>query len=275
MIMSIQWIKETFGVDKPIIAMCHVRSLPGDPYFDADGGMEKIIDQARAEFLALQEGGVDAVMFSNEFSLPYLTKVESVSTACMARIIGELKNEIKIPFGVNMLWDPYASLDLAAATGAKFIREIMSGVYASDYGLWDTDPGAIVRHQMRLGLKDVKLLWNIVPEAAKYLADRPIEQIAKTTVFNNRPDVICVSGITAGAATDTDVLARVKNAIPNTAVFANTGCKVHTIEKILAIADGAVVGTTFKKDGLFDNHVELDRVKEFMDKVNEVRSKKQ
>lgn len=140
------------------------------------------------------------VMFSNEFSLPYLTKVETVTTVCMARVIGELKSEINIPFGVNMLWDPYASLDLAAATGAKFIREIMSGVYASDYGLWDTDPGAIVRHQMKLGLKNVKLLWNIVPEAAKYLADRPIEQIAKTTVFNNKPDVICVSGITAGAA---------------------------------------------------------------------------
>ena len=251
--------------------MCHVRALPGDPYFDADSGMEKVVDMARQEFLALQEGGVDAVMFSNEFSLPYLTKVETVTTVCMARVIGELKSEIKIPFGVNMLWDPYASLDLAAATGAKFIREIMSGVYASDYGLWDTDPGAIVRHQMKLGLKNVKLLWNIVPEAAKYLADRPIEQIAKTTVFNNKPDVICVSGITAGAATDADVLARVKNAIPTTAVFANTGCRLETIEKILSIADGAVVGTTFKKDGLFDNHVELDRVKAFMDKVHSIR----
>ena len=263
------WIKETFGTHKPIIAMCHVRALPGDPYFDADGGMEKVVDMARQEFLALQEGGVDAVMFSNEFSLPYLTKVETVTTVCMARVIGELKSEINIPFGVNMLWDPYASLDLAAATGAKFIREIMSGVYASDYGLWDTDPGAIVRHQMKLGLKNVKLLWNIVPEAAKYLADRPIEQIAKTTVFNNKPDVICVSGITAGAATDADVL--VKNAIPTTAVFANTGCRLETIEKILSIADGAVVGTTFKKDGLFDNHVELDRVKAFMDKVHSIR----
>lgn len=168
---------------------------PAIPILTPTAAMEKVVDMARAEFLALQEGGVDAVMFSNEFSLPYLTKVEPVTTACMARVIGELKSEIKIPFGVNMLWDPYASLDLAAATGAKFIREIMSGVYASDYGLWDTDPGAIVRHQMRLGLKDVKLLWNIVPEAAKYLADRPIEQIAKTTVFNNKPDVICVSGI--------------------------------------------------------------------------------
>lgn len=269
--MSIQWIKDVFGVEKPIVAMCHVRAIPGDPYFDADGGMEQVVEQARTEFLALQEGGVDAVMFSNEFSLPYLTKVEPVTTACMARVIGELKSDIKIPFGVNMLWDPYASLDLAAATGAKFIREIMSGVYASDFGLWDTDPGAIVRHQMRLGLKDVKLLWNIVPEAAKYLADRPIEQIAKTTVFNNQPDVICVSGITAGAATDTDVLSRVKEAIPQTAVFANTGCRVNTIEKILSIADGAVVGTTFKKDGLFDNHVELERVKEFMEKVNQIR----
>ena len=265
------WIKETFGTHKPIIAMCHVRALPGDPYFDADGGMEKVVDMARQEFLALQEGGVDAVMFSNEFSLPYLTKVETVTTVCMARVIGELKSEINIPFGGNMLWDPSASLALAAATGPKVTREIMSGVYASDYGLWDTDPGAIVRHQMKLGLKNVKLLWNIVPEAAKYLADRPIEQIAKTTVFNNKPDVICVSGITAGAATDADVLARVKNAIPTTAVFANTGCRLETIEKILSIADGAVVGTTFKKDGLFDNHVELDRVKAFMDKVHSIR----
>lgn len=265
------WIKETFKTEKPIIAMCHIRALPGDPYFDANGGIERVVDMARAEFLALQEGGVDAVMFSNEFSLPYLTKVEPVNTACMARVIGELMSEIKIPYGVNMLWDPYASLDLAAATGASFIREIMSGVYASDFGLWDTNPGEVIRHQMRLGLKNCKLLWNIVPEAAKYLADRSIDQIAKTTVFNNKPDVLCVSGLTAGSATDTSILASVKNAVPGTPVFANTGCKVDTIENILSIADGAVVGTTFKKDGLFDNHVELDRVKEFMDKVHQVR----
>ena len=78
-----EWIKETFKTEKPIIAMCHVRALPGDPYYDADGGMEKIIEMARAEFLALQEGGVDAVMFSNEFSLPYLTKVKPATVAAM------------------------------------------------------------------------------------------------------------------------------------------------------------------------------------------------
>jgi len=266
-----EWLKETFGTKKPIIAMCHFRALPGDPYYDGDGGMEKVVDMARDEFLALQEGGVDAVMFSNEFSLPYLTKVKPETTAAMARIIGELKKDIKIPFGVNVLWDPYASLDLAAATGAVFIREIMSGVYASDFGLWNTNSGEIARHKAHLGLKNLKMIFNIIPEAARYLGDRDPAEIAKTTVFNCKPDIICVSGLTAGAETDSQVLVKVKNAIPNTAVFANTGCRIDTIEKTLAVADGAIVGTTFKKDGIFDNHVDKDRVKAFMDKVFSIR----
>jgi membrane complex biogenesis BtpA family protein len=200
-----------------------------------------------------------------------LTKVKPETTAAMGRVIGELKRDIKIPFGVNVLWDPYASIDLAAATDALFIREIMSGVYASDFGLWNTDTGSIVRHKMTLGMKNLKMLFNIVPEAAKYLADRDISEIAKTTVFNNNPDAICVSGITAGAATDTDLLEKVKNTIPDTAVFANTGCKAETIEKILRIADGAVVGTTFKADGDFNKHVDKERVTRFMDVVHKVR----
>ncbi len=265
------WIKDLFGTEKPIIAMCHLRPMPGDPYYDKDGGMQKVVDAACREFINLQEGGVDAVMFSNEFSLPYLRKVNPETTASMARIIGELKHEIKIPFGVNVLWDPYASLDLAAATGAGFIREIMSGVYSSDFGLWDTDVGAISRHRVHLGLENCKLLFNIVPEAAKYLTDRKVEDIAKTTVFNCNPDVVCVSGMTAGVGIDIGILGKVKDAIAHTPVFANTGCKLETIEEILKLADGAVVGTTFKKDGKFENNVEKKRVIEFMDKVRATR----
>ena len=109
--------------------------------------MQKVVDLAMSEMTKLQEGGVDAIMFSNEFSLPYLTKVRPETTAAMARIIGELKSEIKVPYGVNVLWDPYASLDLAAATDAKFIREIMSAYMLPTFGLWDTDTGSIVRHK--------------------------------------------------------------------------------------------------------------------------------
>ena len=61
--------------------------------------------------------------------------------------------------------------------------------------------------------------------------------------------------------------------VPNTVVFANTGCKLSNIERQLSVADGAVVGTTFKVDGIFENPVDKARVARFMDKVREFRSK--
>jgi hypothetical protein len=123
-----------------------------------------------------------------------------------------------------------------------------------------------------MSAKNVKLLFNIVPEAAKYLSERDIQQIAKTTVFNCRPDALCVSGLTAGSETDSEILKQVKNVAVNTPVFANTGCRINNIEKQLSIADGAVVGTTFKKDGKFENEVDEKRVKEFMDVVKSFRN---
>jgi membrane complex biogenesis BtpA family protein len=266
------WLKDVIGTEKAIIAMCHLMPLPGDPYFDKEKGMDYVVEMARMDLRALQEGGVDAVMFSNEFSLPYLTDVKTETVAAMARIIGELKPEIKIPFGVNVLWDAKKSLDLAAATGALFIREIFTGVYASDFGLWNTNVGETVRHQYRIGAEKVKLLFNIVPEAAAYLSEREIESIAKSTVFNNRPNALCVSGLTAGSETDSQILKRVKEAVPDTVVLANTGVRLQNLEQQLSIADGAVVGTTFKFDGIFENRVDQQRVKAFMDKVKDFRS---
>ena len=265
------WIKDLFGTQKPIIAMCHLMALPGDPGFDQTEGMEKVIRMARQDLMSLQDGGVDAVMFSNEFSLPYLTRVEPITVAAMARIIGELRQDIHIPFGVNVLWDPVASLDLAVAVGAQFVREIFSGVYASDFGLWNTDSGSTIRHKHRIGGENVKLLFNIVPEAAKYLAERDLVSIARSTVFNNHPDALCVSGLTAGVETDTSLLKKVKQAVPDTVVFANTGVNLTNVEEQLSIADGAVVGSTFKSDGIFENHVDTDRVIAFMTKVRDFR----
>ncbi len=269
--MSLMWIEETFGTQKPIIAMCHLDALPGDPHFDPRTGMAGVIEWARKDFLALQKGGVDAVMFSNEFSLPYLTQVEPVTVAAMGRVIGELMSGIRIPFGVNVLWDAERSLDLAAATGAKFVREIFSGVYASDFGLWNTNTGQTVRHQHAVHAGDVKLLFNIVPEAAVYLGKRDVVEIARSTVFNHQPDALCVSGLTAGVETDASVLQKVKAAVPETAVFANTGVNVANAAEQLRFADGAVVGTTFKFEGRFENHVDEDRVRTFMEKVRTIR----
>ena len=265
------WLKEVIGTEKAIIAMCHMQAMPGDPGYDGQKGMDWVIKNMYDDLIALQNGGVDSVMFANEFSLPYMTKVDTITVASMATAIGELKRYIKIPFGVNVLWDGEKTLDLAKACGADFVREIYSGVYASDFGMWNTDFGRVARHRKSIDAGNVKLIFNILPEAAKYLADRDIVEIAKSTVFNCKADALCVSGLTAGSETNSQILKRVKDAVPDTVVLANTGCRPDTIEAQLSVADGAVVGTTFKVDGKFENGVDEKRVREFMSIVKKFR----
>ena len=121
-----------FGATKPVIGMVHIGALPGSPLHDP--GVD-LLAAARADLRALQDAGFDAVMFGNENDRPYEFQVDTASVATMAHLIGQLRAEITVPFGVNVLWDPMATVALGAATGAQFVREIFTGTYASDMGL--------------------------------------------------------------------------------------------------------------------------------------------
>lgn len=265
------WLDDVFPVTKPVIGMCHLPALPGDPAFDRAGGMEAVVAHARREIAALQDGGVDGILISNEFSLPYLTETEPITAISMARVIGEIRDDLAVPFGVNVLWDAVRSIDLAVATGAAFVREIFTGVYASDFGLWNTDVGRTARHRQAVGGGQVRLLFNIVPEAAAYVAERDLAQLTRSTVFNCVPDGLCVSGLTAGAPTETTTLRVVKENAGATPVIVNTGVRPETLAESMRFADAAIVGTFFKHDGRFENAVDPARVRDLMAVAQSVR----
>jgi membrane complex biogenesis BtpA family protein len=268
--MTTEWLSELFGTAKPVIAMVHLPALPGDPLFDDEKGIEAAIARARADLRALQAGGADAVMFSNEDSRPYQTKVGMETVAAMSFVIGRVRQDITVPFGVNVLWDPAASIAVAKATGGRFVREVFTGVYGSDMGLWNTDASAVLRYRRALDAGDVRLLFNIRPEFAAYLGDRPLAEIARTTVFSSLADAVCVSGPAAGVETSTELLRVAKEALPDTPVFANTGVTAETVTEKLAVADGAIVGSYFKVDGYIWNPVDAARVRTLMEIAREL-----
>jgi uncharacterized protein len=264
-------LKETFGNAKPIIAMIHFPPLPGSPLYDPKGGLQKILDSAAADISALQAGGVDAVMFGNEGDRPYLLKASPVTLAAYGTLVGELKRLIKVPFGVNYLWDPVATVALGVASGAKFVREIFTGVYDSDMGLWTPDAAAAVRLRTDAGRSDLKLLFNINAEFASPVGTRSIGQRAKSAVFASLADAVLVSGPMTGEAVELSQLREARAAVPSTPVFANTGVNIDNVEAILSIADGCIVGTHFKVDGDTWKNVDGARVKRFMDRVAKLR----
>ena len=261
--------KNLFGQSKPIIGMVHIGALPGTPLFNPD---IDLVAAARADLLALQNAGFDAVMFGNENDRPYEFNVDTASTASMAAIIGELKPDISVPFGVNVLWDPMASIALGAATGAVFVREIFTGVYASDMGTWTTDAGKAMRYRDRLGRSDMAMLYNVSAEFAHSLDQRSLPDRARSAVFSSIPDAILVSGQITGEAAALSDLSAVKAVLPDTPVMANTGVKHDTVSEVLSIADGCIVGSSLKIDGDTWNPVDPDRAIDFINQANKARA---
>ena len=135
---------------KTVIAMAHIGALPGSPLYDADGGMDKLIEGVRKDIEALQAGGVDAIMFGNENDRPYELSAAPESVAAMTAVVAAIKPMLKVPFGVNFLWDPYATVAIASATGASFAREIFTGLFASDMGLWNPNAAKALRLRKQL-----------------------------------------------------------------------------------------------------------------------------
>src|SRR5262249_58522471 len=128
------------------------------------------------------------------------------SAAAMTRVVTECKPD-DVPFGVDFLWDANCALAVAAATGASFLREVATGTWESDMGLWSPDAAHLLRERRRLDMGDLAFCMNITPEFASSLGGRAPPPIAKSTVVSSLPGGILVSRPMAGAEPDLPTLA--------------------------------------------------------------------
>jgi uncharacterized protein len=265
-------LERIFGTVKPVVAMLHFPGLPGRPLHDVAAGHGKALDSLGRDLAILQEAGVDGLLFCNEADYPYQLKVGPEIPSAMAAAIGMLRGEVKVPFGVNILWDAIASLALARATGASFIREVLTGVYESDLGMIEPKIGEIAGYRTMIGAADVALFDNILPEFASAIGTRGVADRARGAAFLGM-DAVLISGPAAGVPFAMSDLQAAKEAIPGTPVIANTGVRAERMEEIFAVADGAIVGTSLKVDGITWNAVDRDRAMRLMDAARTGRSR--
>jgi membrane complex biogenesis BtpA family protein len=264
-------LKEMFGVAKPVIAMAHLPALPGTPRYDPSLGVEGIVEQTGESLRHLLEGGVDAVMFCNEDDRPYSLHADFEAVAVMTRVVTELRPTDR-PFGVDFLWEARAPLAIAKATGAAFIREVITGVYESDMGIWAPDAAALYRYRRQIDAEDVRIFANITPEFASPLGNRGVAARAKSAVVSSLVDAILIAGPMAGAEPDIATVREAKDAVGDAVpVLLNTGATARNIGQFLSVADGVIVGSSLKVDGYTWNPVDPARVKAFMDAVRAVR----
>lgn len=236
-----------FPKPKAIIGVIHLPALPGYP---ASKGLEHAIDKALADLAALEAGGADGVLVENEYDRPHTVLSSSETTACMTRITREVVVAARrAVIGVEILLnDPEASLAVAKAAGARFVRTdyFVDPMTRPEHGgAMRIDPTAVIAHRERIGAADLLLLADIQVKYARMLVERGLDESARLA-RQHGADAVIVSGDATGDPPPAASVALAKRGAGDMPVLVGSGLDAANAPALLAVADGAVVGTSLK-----------------------------
>ncbi len=259
----------SFGTDA-IVGMVHLRALPGSPDYDA---FDAVRTRALADARALESGGVDAILVENFGDSPfYRDDVPKHVVASMTRIVTELRQEVDCPLGVNVLRnDAESALSIATAGGGDFVRvNVHTGARLTDQGIVEGTAHETLRLRDEID-SDVEILADVDVKHSAPLAERPLDELVDETLGRGRADGVVVSGVGTGHEVDTDLLEAVvsarDDADSDAPVLVGSGTTPENVAELLAIADGAIVGTALKEGGETTNRVDETRVSKLVSQV--------
>ena len=225
--------------------------------------MEAVLDRARADAAALQEGGVDAVLVENFGDVPFHPdRLPPAAVAALAVAASAVAAEVSVPLGINALRnDAAAALAVAAAAGASFIRvNIHTGAMVTDQGWIEGRADRTVRERERVA-PAVAILADVMVKHATPPAGLTLERAARDAWERGLADGLIVSGAGTGEATSGEDVDRVHRVLPQAPILVGSGVTAGTVRMLLQKASGAIVGTALERDGISGAPVDPARVR--------------
>jgi len=275
--LRLRSLKEMFGVEKPIIGMIHLLPLPGSPGYDfveGSRGMEAVIEHALRDAEALISGGVDALVVENMWDLPYYVGMEVPPEEMTAQAVAAraIVKAVDVPVGINVIHNGgRVTLAIAVAAGADFIRVcLLTGARVWDTGEFDRGCAAeLLRWRKNLGAEHIKLFADVDKKHSVAFPGIDLATHIEWTEFY-LADALIVSGKMTGDAPELEKVRRAKE-LATRPILMGSGTTADNIAQFLQYADGAIVGTALKVDGIAENLVDVERVKRYVEAVRSVR----
>jgi uncharacterized protein len=266
-------LADLFSVPKPVIGMVHLWPLPGAPGYTGYG-IQTIVDHALRDAEALIEGGVDALMVENMWDLPYYVGNEVKPEAMTAQTVAaaEVVKNFPVPVGINVIHNGgLVCLAIAVAAGARFIRVcILTGARLWDTGEFDHGCAAeLLRKRKELHAEGIHIFADVDKKHSVAFPGLDLATHIEWTEFYGA-DALIVSGRFTGNAPEVGKVREAKR-LAKRPILIGSGADAENVGALLEYADGSIVGTGLKKDGVMENPIDVNRVREFMVKVRSVR----
>jgi membrane complex biogenesis BtpA family protein len=258
---------DLFGCDKPILGVVHLAPLPGAPRYDG-ADVEAIYQRGLDDARAYLSGGCDAVIVENHGDIPF-AKPDDIgheTSAYMAVISDRIRREFGKPIGINVLANAaIPALAIASAAGAGFVRvNQWANAYVANEGFIEGEAARAMRYRARLNARGIRIFADahVKHGAHAVVADRPVEEQVKDLVFFDA-DAVIATGQRTGHAADLGYIRMIKEAA-GLPTLVGSGVTLENVDDILSIADGVIVASSLKYEGVWWNAVDPDRVKAFI-----------
>ncbi|MGQ0572352.1 MAG: BtpA/SgcQ family protein [Armatimonadota bacterium] len=267
-------LPDLFGVGKPIIGMVHLPPLPGAPRYQGEP-MTALIDAALRDARAWWKGGADGVMIENAGDLPFAKpeRIGHETVAALTAVAVTLVREVPLPLGVNCLANGVLpALAVAKASGARFVRANQwVNAYVANEGFVEGAAPAAMRFRAWVRAHDIAIFADVHVKHGSHavVGDRSLAEQTRDAIFFDA-DVLIATGQRTGDAADIDEIRGIKTA-STLPVIVGSGLTADNVPELLLIADGAIVGTWAKVEGLWWNPVDVERVSGLMNVVQVLR----
>ncbi|MBW7885106.1 MAG: BtpA/SgcQ family protein [Caldilineaceae bacterium] len=267
-------LQDLFGVKKPIIGMIHLLALPGAPHFKG-GSLEPVLEFALRDVQALRDGGVDGLIVENAWDLPFSkdSDIGLETVAAMSALAGPIRQEAGLPVGINCLANgAIPGLAIAKASGAQFVRvNQWVNAYVANEGIIEGPAGKALRYRSFIKGDDIKIFADVHVKhgAHAIVADRTIQEQTRDAVFFDA-DVLIATGQRTGDMTEVSEIDGIRRGT-TLPIIIGSGFRAEDAQALLRHADGAIVGSSIKQDGVWWNPVDQGRVRQLMDIVGELR----
>lgn len=254
-----------------LIGVVHLQPLPGSAGYG--GNIDEILRWALEDALAYKENGVDGLIIENMHDVPFLNgHVEPETTATMTVVAQSLKYETMLPLGIQILAGAnLEALGVAVATSLDFIR-VEGYVYAhvGDEGLHQSCAAQLIRRRATLKAEHIKIFADVKKKhsAHSITNDVSLVETARAAEFFQANGVI-VTGSSTGIAPDSESVKSVKSAT-DCHVLVGSGVNEDNIEQFVPWADALIVGSSLKREGKWNNHVDGARVRSLVEKLKSV-----
>ncbi|XP_011294655.2 uncharacterized protein F13E9.13, mitochondrial isoform X1 [Musca domestica] len=260
-----------------IIGMIHVDPLPGTPLYK--GNWSEIIDKAKHEAYIYQKYKMDSILIENMHDIPYVQhqQLGPETTSCMTRVCQEVRNVIshksKIPLGVQVLaCGNKQALAIAKACDLQYIRaEGYVFGHVADEGYTDACAGEILRYRKHIDAENVLIFTDLKKKHSSHAITQDVTllETAKAAEFF-LTDGIVITGNSTGDAAKPQDFKDLQGKV-NVPLLVGSGVTVNNINDYFEYINAAIIGSHFKRHGLWSNDLCEKTIEAFMSKVLELK----